>query len=65
MADEKKFSKAKWLAAAEAQMARGTLTQREIDDAQKIWVDNCDGKTKAELSAESGSECHLNDDWFE
>jgi len=65
MADEKKFSKAKWFAAAAAQKERGTLTQREIEDAEKIWVNKIDGKTKAEIAAESGGECHLNDDWFE
>lgn len=64
MADGKKFSKKLWLEAANAQIERGTLTERERDDAIKIWVDDCDGKTKAELSA-VGGECHLNDAWFE
>ena len=35
---EKRFSKEKWLEAATAQMARGHLSQREIDDACEIWV---------------------------
>ena len=64
MADGKKFSKKLWLESANAQIERGTLTERERDDAIKIWVDDCDGKTKTELSA-AGGECHLNDAWFE
>lgn len=61
--NEKKFSKAKWLESANAQKERGTLLQREIDDALGIWVNKSDGKTKAELSDANG-ECHLNDAWF-
>ncbi len=64
MADnEKKFSKAKWRESANAQKERGLLSQREIDDAERIWVNAADGKTKTELSAQGG-ECHLNDEWF-
>lgn len=60
---EKKFSKAKWLESANADKEVGVLTQSEIDDAIKIWVNNCDGKTKTEL-ADANGQCMLRDEWF-
>lgn len=63
MASDKRFSKAKWLESANADKAKGILTQREIDDAVKIWVNNYDGKTKTELTDANG-QCSLNDEWF-
>lgn len=59
---EKRFSKAKWLAAANAQMEEGYLSQKEIDDALEIWVNAIDGKTKTECE-ELGCN-HLNEKWF-
>jgi hypothetical protein len=58
----KVFSKAAWLASANEQKAAGTLTQREIDDALVIWVNDLDGKTEAEIAA--AGENSLRDDWF-
>jgi hypothetical protein len=46
-----KFSKAKWLESANAQIEQGILSQREVDDALDIWVNEMDGKTKEELDA--------------
>ena len=40
-----KFSKAKWLETANAQKAEGILTQADIDNALKTWVNALDGKT--------------------
>ncbi len=59
---EKRFSKEKWLEAANAQMAQGFISQREIDDACEIWVNDLDGKTESEISA--GGENNLNKEWF-
>ena len=59
---EKRFSKEKWLEAANAQMARGHLSQREIDDACEIWVNDLDVKTQSEIEA-SGNQ-PLNEAWF-
>ena len=48
MANKKKvFSKAEWLKSANADLAAGVLTEREIADACAIWVDALDGKTKS------------------
>lgn len=55
----KRFSKQKWLERANIDKVNGILTQREIDDALEIWVNDLDGKTKDEIS-----EDFLNDDWF-
>ena len=43
-------------------MARGHLSQREIDDACEIWVNDLDGKTQSEIEA-SGNQ-PLNEAWF-
>lgn len=47
----KVFSKDKWLESANKQKEQGILSQREIDDALDIWVNEMDGKTKEELDA--------------
>lgn len=47
----RKFSKAKWLESANEQIEKGVLSQREVDDALDIWVNEMDGKTKEELDA--------------
>lgn len=47
----KVFSKDKWLELANKQKEQGILSQREIDDALDIWVNEMDGKTKEELDA--------------
>lgn len=60
---EKKFSKAKWLEFANADKEAGILTQREIDDAIKIWVNDNNGKTKSELTDANG-QCMYNEEWF-
>lgn len=59
---KKVFSKAEWLKTANADKAAGILTQREIDNACLIWVDNFNGKTKSEI--EKNGEIALRDDWF-
>ena len=58
----KVFSKEKWLQSANEQSERGTLTQREIDDACEIWVNALDGKTAEEIAA--NGESALRDNWF-
>lgn len=55
----KVFSKEKWLESANADKNNGILTQREIDDAIAIWVNDFNGKSKDEIG-----EDFLNDDWF-
>lgn len=49
-----KFSKAKWLESANAQIEQGILSQREVDDALDIWVNEMDGKTEEEINASGG-----------
>lgn len=49
-----KFSKAKWLESANAQIEQGILSQREVDDALDIWVNEMDGKTEEEIKATGG-----------
>ncbi|MCM1221524.1 MAG: hypothetical protein NC548_44305 [Lachnospiraceae bacterium] len=61
-ATKKVFSKAEWLKSANADLAAGVLTQREIDDACEIWVNALDGKTADEIAAGGGMA--LRDDWF-
>ena len=55
----KVFSKEKWLEKANAQIAQGFISERERDDALKIWVNDLDGKSKEEISEDL-----LNDDFF-
>nr|DAO90656.1 MAG TPA: hypothetical protein [Caudoviricetes sp.] len=59
---KKVFSKAEWLKSANADLAAGILTQREIDDACEIWVNALDGKTADEIAENGGTA--LRDDWF-
>lgn len=49
-----KFSKAKWLESANAQIEQGILSQREVNDALDIWVNEMDGKTEEEIKATGG-----------
>ncbi len=64
MAKTKKvFSKDKWLQSANEQKARGELSQREIDDALDIWVNDLDGKTKEEIESVQGAGA-MRDDWY-
>lgn len=56
-----KFSKKKWLEHANAQIEKGILSQREVDDALSIWVNDLDGKTEEEINA-SGFE--VNQQWL-
>ena len=58
------FSKAAWLKSANKNKAAGTLTEREINDALVIWVNDLDGKTRAEIEAASGMASGLRDEWF-
>lgn len=56
------FSKERWLQTANKDRAKGILTQREIDDAQEIWVNDLDGKTYEEINADS--DVCTREDWF-
>lgn len=47
---------------ANADKAAGILTQREIDDACEIWVNDIDGKSKEEIADNNGAS--LRDEWF-
>lgn len=49
----KRFKKALWLQSANEQIRQGVLSQREVDDALEIWVNNLDGKTETELQEEN------------
>ena len=55
----KVFSKEKWLEKANSQIEQRYLSERERDDALKIWVNNLDGKSKDEIGDD-----FLNDDYF-
>ena len=57
----KVFSKIKWLEKANEQIAQGFLSKRERDDAIKIWVNDLEGKTYEEITA-NGNE--MPDDYF-
>ena len=59
---KKVFSKAEWLKSANADLTAGVLTEREIADACKIWVDALDGKTEDEIAANGGMT--LRDEWL-
>lgn len=60
---QKRFSKTRWLQSANKQVEDGFLSEREVNDALKIWVNDLDGKTQAEIEA-SGNK-NLNPEWFE
>lgn len=57
------FSKKKWLESANKQVEEGFLSIKEVNDALEIWVNDLDGKSKAEIEA-SGNH-NLNPEWFE
>lgn len=59
---KKVFSKEKWLETANADKDNGILTQREIDDALEIWVNDLNGKSKDEIADNDGAS--LRDEWF-
>ena len=56
-----KLSKKKWFESANAQIEQGILSQREVDDALNIWVNDLDGKTEEEIT-DSGFE--VNQQWL-
>ena len=58
----KVFSKQKWLESANKQMEEGYLSQKEVDDALELWVNDLDGKTKEEVEASDMSIAR--DEWF-
>lgn len=58
----KMFSKEKWLETANAQKEQKILSQREIDDACEIWVDEMDGKSVEELTALGHQ--NIREDWL-
>lgn len=57
-----RFSKEKWLEAANKQVEQGFLSERERDHALKTWVAKFDGKTREEIGEEAKM---LNASWFE
>ena len=59
---KKVFSKEKWLETALADQNNGILTQREIDDALEIWVNDINGKSKDEIADDSAAS--FRDEWF-
>ncbi len=59
----KVFRKEQWLISATEEMNQGILTEEEIRDAEKTWVDRFDGKEREELFA-AGND-FLRDEWFE
>ncbi len=46
---ERKFSKSKWLESANSNIERKVLSQREVDDALIVWVNDLDGTPESEL----------------
>ena len=57
----KVFSKLKWLEKANEQIAQGFLSERERNDALKIWVNDIDGKTYEKITANVNK---MPDDYF-
>lgn len=57
------FSKKKWLESANKQVEEGFLSTKEVNDALEIWVNDLDGKSKAEIEASDNH--NLNPEWFE
>lgn len=43
------FSKEKWLQSANEELARGDLSQGDIDNALATWVNKYDGKSEEEI----------------
>lgn len=60
---KKVFSKEKWLESAMAQKEQGVLSDREINDALEIWVNDLDGKTLEEIKELTGN-ADVREDWF-
>lgn len=60
---QKVFSKKKWLESANKQVEEGYLSDREVQDALNLWVNDLDGKTQAEIEASGNT--NLNPEWFE
>jgi len=60
---KKVFSKEKWLESAMAQKEQGILSDREINDALTIWVNDLDGKTMEEIKELTGN-ADMREDWF-
>lgn len=59
---KKVFSKEKWLKTANADKNNGILTQREIDYALEIWVNDINGKSKDEIADDNAA--LFRDEWF-
>lgn len=57
----KVFSKEKWIEKANYQIEQGYLSERERDDALEIWVNDFDGKTYEEITANRNE---MPDDYF-
>lgn len=57
----KRFSKVKWLEKANEQVEQGFLSERERDDALELWVNDLDGKTYEEITANGNI---MPDDFF-
>lgn len=60
---KKVFSKEKWLESAMAQKEQGVLSDREINDALEIWVNDLDGKTLEEIKELTGN-ADVREVWF-
>ena len=58
---QKVFSKAKWLESANKQVEDGYLSDREVQDALGLWVNDLDGKTYEEITANRNE---FSDDYF-
>ena len=64
MEKQKRFNKERWLVSALADRDNGILTDSEIADAQRIWVDALDGKTKEQIEAEGNVGIIEREEWF-
>lgn len=64
MEKTKVFSKERWLVSALGDKDRGLLTQKEIDDACKVWVNDLDGKTVAQIEAAGDMGALQREEWF-
>lgn len=64
MEKTKVFSKERWLVSALGDKDRGLLTQKEIDDACEVWVNDLDGKTVAQIEAVGDMGTLQREEWF-
>ena len=64
MEKTKVFSKERWLVSALGDKDRGLLTQKEIDDACEVWVNDLDGKTVAQIEAVGDMGVLEREEWF-